>query len=103
MMRTSLFDCISSTTYPGAWMIWDSLSWFPGIRGGPWFPVTQRSYRLRLSTASPLSLVGAAARRFCASGVRAGILPSGVSTISPVRRFGLIGLCQASIPYSFQS
>jgi len=43
------------------------------------------------------------ARRFCPSADNAGMRPSGGSTMSDVRRLGRIGLCQPSIPYSFQS
>src|SRR5947208_14480112 len=47
-IRTSLFDCMIRITYPGVCWIWDSASWLPGSLGGPWFPVTHRSYRPRL-------------------------------------------------------
>src|SRR5216117_3462948 len=56
----------------------------------------QRVYKFpKVCTLTCGFLARAAACRFCASGVMAGIRPSGGSTISAVRRFGLLGLCQA--------
>ena len=68
--------------------------------GGPSFPEMQRSARPRERKVSRRSC---ARNRAIPSGVSAGSLPSGGSTISDVRRFGRIGVCQLSKPNSAQS
>ena len=103
MMRTSLFDSWIHITYPGICTICDSVVTPPGTLGAASTPNRQRVYHPTDCTSVPPTPQHPRARRFCASGVRGGILPSGGSTMSDVRRFGRTGLCQASIPYSLQS